>query len=97
MGTDSGERRAPKRLVPGEIGIDNFSFAPRAATVVAGHRLTWTNHDDVPHQIVSTDGRFPPSPVLDTGQRYVHAFAKPGEYAYFCSIHPTMTGKVVVS
>jgi plastocyanin len=97
MHTDDGKRGAPRRLVPGAVGIDNFSFTPKAAAIVAGHRLTWTNHDDVPHQIVSSDGRFPPSPVLDTGQCYEHVFEKPGEYPYFCSIHPTMTGKVVVS
>ena len=94
---EAGERGAPRSLVPGVVGIDNFSFAPKAAAISAGGRLTWTNHDDVPHQIVSTDRRFPPSPVLDTGQRYEHVFEKPGEYPYFCSIHPTMTGKVVVN
>ena len=93
-----GARRgdAPAGLAPGQVGIDNFSFAPNVATVTAGGRVTWVNHDDVPHQIVSTDRRFPPSPVLDTGQRYEHAFDRPGQYPYFCSIHPTMTGRVEV-
>jgi plastocyanin len=83
-------------VVPGEIGIDNFSFAPKVATIAAGKRITWINHDDVPHQIVSADKRFPPSTVLDTGQRYEHTFDRPGSYAYFCSLHPTMTGSVMV-
>ena len=97
MHAGDGERRAPRRLAPGVVGIDNFSFAPNAAAIAVGGRLTWTNHDDVPHQIVSTDKRFPPSPVLDTGQHYEHVFEQPGEYPYFCSIHPTMTGKVIVT
>jgi plastocyanin len=87
---------SPERRAPGEVGIDNFSFTPKAATITAGARITWVNHDDVPHQIVSTDKRFPSSPVLDTGQRYQHVFDRAGHYAYFCSIHPTMTGAVEV-
>lgn len=87
---------APRRAVPNQIGIDNFSFAPPALTVSAGTRLTWVNHDDVPHQIVSIDKRFTSSPVLDTGERYSHAFTAPGTYGYFCSIHPRMTGAITV-
>jgi 3',5'-cyclic-AMP phosphodiesterase len=87
---------SPARRAPGEVGIDNFSFAPRVVATAVGARVSWVNHDDVPHQIVSSDKRFPSSPVLDTGQRYEHAFSKAGHYAYFCSIHPTMTGAVDV-
>ena len=60
-----------------------------------GTTVTWTNHDDVPHNIVSTTRQFK-SPVLDTDQRFSHAFDAPGTYEYFCSIHPRMTGQVVV-
>jgi 3',5'-cyclic-AMP phosphodiesterase len=81
---------------PGEIGIDNFSFSPRELSIAAGGAVTWRNHDDVPHQIVSVGKQFTPSSVLDTGQQYRHTFDAPGRYAYFCSLHPTMTGTVVV-
>ncbi|HKG90317.1 MAG TPA: metallophosphoesterase [Gemmatimonadaceae bacterium] len=91
-----GERGAAASVVPGAVGIDNFSFTPKVATLAVGGRVTWVNHDDVPHQIISSDKRFPPSPVLDTGQRYEHAFDRAGRYPYFCSIHPTMTGAVEV-
>jgi plastocyanin len=80
----------------GEVRIDNFSFTPRALVAAAGAPVTWINGDDVPHQIVSTDRKFAPSPVLDTNQRYATSFASPGTYPYFCSIHPTMTGTVMV-
>jgi plastocyanin len=93
---DAG-RDAHASLASGEIGIDNFSFAPKVATIARGARVTWVNHDDVPHQIVSSDRRFPSSPVLDTGQRYEHTFEKAGRFPYFCSIHPTMTGAVTVT
>jgi 3',5'-cyclic-AMP phosphodiesterase len=78
-----------------QIVVDNFSFAPATAVVVAGSTVTWTNRDDVPHNIVSTQQRFK-SPVLDTDERFAHTFDAPGTYQYFCSIHPKMTGQVVV-
>jgi Icc protein len=78
-----------------EIGIDNFSFNPGASAVPTGAKVTWTNHDDIPHNVISTDKNFA-SPVLDTDQQFSFTFDKPGTYPYYCSIHPKMTGKVVV-
>ena len=78
-----------------EIKIDNFSFNPGAAAVTAGAEVTWTNHDDIPHNVIST-GKLFASPVLDTDQQFSFTFDKPGTYPYYCSIHPKMTGKVVV-
>ena len=79
-----------------QVVVDNFSFAPVMATVAAGSTVTWTNRDDVPHNIVSTEQKFK-SPVLDTGEQFSHTFDAPGTYKYFCSIHPKMTGQVVVA
>jgi amicyanin len=79
-----------------QIKIDNFSFGPAALTVPAGTTVTWTNQDDVPHTVVSVEGKGMKSPVLDTDQMFSYTFAKPGTYTYFCSVHPKMTGKVVV-
>jgi plastocyanin len=78
-----------------DIAVDNFSFAPAATSVPSGTTVTWTNHDDVPHNIVSTERKFK-SPVLDTDERFSHRFDAPGTYSYFCSLHPKMTGQVVV-
>jgi plastocyanin len=78
------------------VVVDNFSFAPAMAAVAAGSTVTWTNRDDVPHNIVSTDQKFK-SPVLDTDEQFSHTFDAPGTYKYFCSIHPKMTGQVVVA
>ncbi len=77
------------------IGIDNFTFNSATMSVKPGTQVTWVNHDDVPHKIVSTDKKFS-SPVLDTGERFSFTFTSPGTYEYFCSIHPMMKGKVVV-
>ena len=78
-----------------EVKIDNFSFGPATLTVAVGTTITWINRDDIPHTVVSTDGVFK-SKVLDTDEKFSYTFTKPGEYPYFCSIHPKMTGKVVV-
>jgi plastocyanin len=78
-----------------EVKIDNFSFGPQALTVQAGTTVNWTNRDDIPHTVVSPDKVFK-SKVLDTDEKFSFTFDKPGEYSYFCSIHPKMTGKVVV-
>lgn len=78
-----------------EVKIDNFVFGPAAITVAVGTTVTWINRDDIPHTVVSTDKVFK-SKVLDTDEKFSFTFTKPGEYPYFCSIHPKMTGKVVV-
>jgi plastocyanin len=78
-----------------EVKIDNFSFGPETLTVPVGATVTWTNKDDIPHTTVSTDGAFK-SKVMDTDEKFSYTFTKPGTYSYFCSVHPKMTGKVVV-
>jgi plastocyanin len=78
-----------------EVKIDNFSFGPATLTVGVGTTVTWTNRDDIPHTVVSDDKVFK-SKVLDTDEKFSFTFTKAGTYGYFCSIHPKMTGKVVV-
>ena len=78
-----------------EVKVDNFSFGPATLTVAVGTTVIWTNRDDIPHTIVSTDKVFK-SKVLDTDERFSFTFSKAGTYPYFCSIHPKMTGSVVV-
>ena len=77
------------------VKIDNFSFAPATITVSRGTMVTWTNRDDIPHTVVSDD-KLIKSKVLDTDEKFSYTFTKPGTYPYFCSLHPKMTGKVVV-
>jgi len=78
-----------------EVKVDNFSFGPATLTVAVGTTVTWTNRDDIPHTIVSTEKIFK-SKVLDTDEKFSFTFDKAGTYPYFCSIHPKMTGSVVV-
>jgi plastocyanin len=78
-----------------EIKIDNFSFGPQTVTVPIGTALTWINRDDIPHTSVSTEGVFK-SKVMDTDEKFTYTFTKAGTYPYYCTIHPKMTGTVVV-
>ena len=78
-----------------EVKIDNFSFGPASVTVAVGTTVTWTNRDDIPHTVVSDDKVFK-SKVLDTDEKFSYTFSKAGTFPYFCSVHPKMTGKVVV-
>ncbi|MFL6755133.1 MAG: cupredoxin family copper-binding protein [Sphingomicrobium sp.] len=77
------------------VQIGNFTFQSPVVTVKAGTTVTWTNGDDIPHTIVSKNLVFR-SKVLDTGDRFSFTFAKAGEFEYFCSLHPHMTGRVIV-
>jgi plastocyanin len=80
---------------PAAVQIDNFTFRDPVVTVAPGTTVTWTNGDDIPHTVVSKDGLFK-SKVLDTGDKFSFTFTKPGDYGYFCSLHPHMTGLIVV-
>jgi plastocyanin len=79
-----------------EVKIDNFTFAPQKITVKVGDTITWTNADDIPHTVTATDTKVFKSNALDTGDKFSFTFATPGTFAYFCSLHPHMTGSVVV-
>jgi plastocyanin len=80
---------------PMEVKVDNFSFTPETLTVPLNTTVTWINLDDVPHVIASNNGLFK-SKGLDTDDKYSFTFTQAGTYAYYCGIHPKMTGKIVV-
>ena len=77
------------------VKIDNFTFAPARLTVKAGTTATWRNEDDIPHTVTSATRLFK-SKALDTDDSFSFTFTAPGTYEYFCSLHPRMTGTVVV-
>jgi plastocyanin len=97
IGVSSRAYAAPAdpKATEGSVKIDNFSFSPATITVPVGTTVRWTNADDIPHTIVSDDKSFK-SKALDTDEQFTYTFTKPGTYSYFCSIHPKMTGKIVV-
>ena len=77
------------------ITISNFTFAPNNLSAPAGTTVTWTNNDDTIHRVMITDLKVK-SNALDTGDSFSYKFDKPGTYKYFCTMHPVMTGVVVV-
>ena len=78
-----------------EVTIDNFSFGPTELAVPKGAKVIWVNRDDVPHTVVSAEGKFK-SQALDTDEKFSFVFNDPGTYAYYCSLHPKMTARVIV-
>jgi len=78
------------------VHINNFAFGPQTLTVRAGMTVTWVNDDEEPHTVTASDHSYH-SPILNTGGRVSHRYDAPGQYAYFCSLHPHMTGRIVVT
>jgi plastocyanin len=77
------------------VTIDNFTFGPRALTVVVGTTVKFVNHDDIPHTVVEKNLSFR-SKALDTDDTYSYTFATAGSFDYFCGLHPHMVGKIIV-
>ena len=80
-----------------DVVIHNYSFTPSTLTIPVGATVTWTNQDFDVHTVVADDS--PPtfkSAGLDTDDSFSFAFNKAGTYSYHCSVHPRMTGKIVV-
>ena len=86
---------APARAEDAAVKISNFTFSPPQITVKAGTTVTWTNDDDIPHTVTSSTLAFK-SAALDTDDKFSFTFTTPGTYKYFCSLHPHMTGTIVV-
>ena len=79
-----------------KIEIKDFAFNPQTITVKSGEKITWVNKDEEPHTVVSVEKQFKKSPALDTDDKYTVTMGAPGTYTYFCSVHPKMTGTIVV-
>lgn len=79
-----------------KVTIDNFTFSPATLSVRAGTTIVFVNHDDLPHNVVDANGGFR-SKALDTDETFARVFDKPGEFIYFCGLHPQMQGKIIVT
>ena len=78
------------------VSIKDFAFVPAVLNVSVGETVTWTNQDDDPHAVVANDKTFR-TRALDTGEVGSIVFSQPGEYGYYCSLHPHMTAKIIVT
>ena len=91
-----GEMKNIDSAKQNKIEIKDFAFNPQILTVKAGENVTWINRDEEPHTIVSVEKQFKKSTALDTDQEFTITAGAPGTYTYFCSVHPKMTGTIVV-
>ena len=80
---------------PQKLEIHQFKFLPATVTVAPGTTVTWVNHDEETHTVMSSTGSFA-SAALEHEQTFNHTFAAPGTYTYFCALHPLMRATVVV-
>ena len=94
----AGEMKDPGSTARNEtkIEIKDFAFNPPTIAVKSGEKITWINRDEEPHTIVSVEKQFKKSTALDTDQEFTITAGAPGTYTYFCSVHPKMTGTIVV-
>jgi plastocyanin len=81
---------------PNQIVIKDFNFSPMTLTVKSGEKITWINRDEEPHTVVSVEKQFKKSSALDTDEEFTITAGAPGTYTYFCSVHPKMTGTIIV-
>jgi plastocyanin len=80
-----------------KVSISNFTFSPATLQVPAGTTVRWINEDDAPHTVLgSNKDSVIRSPALDTNDGYSVVLRQPGTYHYFCSLHPHMTGTLIV-
>jgi plastocyanin len=80
-----------------DVDIAKFAFVPKEITVAPGTRVRWTNHDETPHTVTSQGGaKVLSSPGMDIDDHFEFVFTNEGDFAYFCTVHPMMTGVVRV-
>jgi plastocyanin len=78
------------------VTIEDFNFEPETIEIAAGTEVAWANDDDFAHTVTARDDSFA-SGDIEAGAGFSQTFDDPGEYEYFCSIHNSMTGTVVVT
>jgi plastocyanin len=87
---------AAQKATPGpQILMEHQKYAPAQLIVPVGTTVTWINRDADPHTVTASSGEFR-SPGLDTDESFSRRFTVPGTYAYFCTLHPLMTGTITV-
>lgn len=84
-------------IAPGDATVDirGFEYFPRDLTIKAGASVTWTNHDNVPHNATDEDGSWETDTLREDDSRTLE-FPEPGQYEYYCTIHPNMKAKLTV-
>ncbi|MFJ8910864.1 plastocyanin/azurin family copper-binding protein [Amycolatopsis sp. NPDC102389] len=88
---------SPANAATQQVMMQNYAYGPAALTVRVGDTVTWMQHDQAPHDVVTTSAPVTfRSPQLSAGQSWSYTFTKPGTYSYYCSVHPDMRATVTV-
>jgi len=77
------------------VEVVDKDFLPRDLTVPLGATITWKSTADLPHNVVEDRGDFS-SPTLSGGDEWSHTFDTPGTFYYYCTLHHSMLGSVIV-
>lgn len=98
LDSTSSTKLAAKKKAKGAtaISIKDFAFSPTNKRISKNTKVIWTNNDNASHTIMSYDKNGPKSQLLDKNAKYGFIFTKVGTFAYYCSVHPTMTGTITV-
>lgn len=87
----------PAAAATQQVMMQGYAYSPAALTVRVGDTVTWMQHDEAPHDVVTTSAPVAfRSPRLSAGQSWSYTFRQPGTYAYYCSVHPDMRATVTV-
>jgi amicyanin len=98
MSTSPADPPSGPAVATHSVDIKEFAFGPQSITVKVGTTVTWTNDDQDPHTVTSQNSDGPlKSSTLSNGDTYRFTFTKAGTFDYLCTIHPFMTGTVVVT
>ena len=84
-----------QNIVAGTVNIQNLAFSPKTITIKKGDIVTWQNNDNTIHNVISDDERFNLG-EMTVGSSVKYTFDLAGTFNYHCSIHPYMTGTVIV-
>jgi plastocyanin len=92
----TGASQPATTAVTKNVNITATAFTPASVTIKTGDSIKWTNKDTKTHQVVSNSGAFA-SPIISPNHTYKHTFNTAGTYRYHDALHPSLTGKIVVT
>lgn len=95
-GTSTTANSTGSTVTTNQVDIKDMAFTPDSITVKAGSTVTWTNNDGAAHNVTADNNSFS-SGTLTAGKTFSQTFNTAGTFKYKCTIHPNMTGVVIVT
>jgi len=78
-----------------QVNMQGFAFDPQTVTIKVGDTVNWTNMDEAPHNATAVDTSWKTS-TFGKGESGSFTFTTAGTFPYICTVHPNMTGTVIV-